>query len=105
MEIVLGEIIRRELKARGGESVNELSRRVKIPLSTIHGWVTGATLPNARNLHMVKKLADYFEISLSEMLFGVKEEHGGAVLFSSQFQDSERKYRLVVERLPRKGNE
>lgn len=98
MEIKLKDVLKRELKNRG-ESLSHVARKTKIPLSTIHGWSTGI-LPTARNLHYIKTLADYFEISISTMLFNVVEEKSSEkILFSSEFTDENRRYRLVIEKI------
>lgn len=99
-DIQLKTVLKREMKARN-ESLNELARKTKIPLSTLHGWGQG-TLPNARNLHFLKTLADHFGISLATLLFNVTEENSGSkILFSSSFVDDERRYRLLIEKLPK----
>lgn len=99
--VKLEAVLKRELKARN-ESINEVARNCKIPVSTLHGWVHG-TLPTAKNLHFLKALSDYLGLSLSVLLFNKKEEasDGSAVLFSSTFIDDEKRYRLVIEKLPK----
>lgn len=98
MEIKLKEVLHRELRSRG-ESINELARKTKIPKSTLHNWHQGI-IPNARNLHYVKALSDHFRLTLSEILFNVKESnHVEEILFSSMFTDKDRKYKITVEKL------
>jgi len=102
MEIKLKEVLRRELKGRG-ESINELSRKTKIPRSTLHNWQQG-TLPTAKNLHYIRTLSIHFKITLSELLFNVKEERAAAeVLVSSLFTDGDRKYKITIEKTGRGG--
>lgn len=98
MEIKLKDVLKRELKNRG-ESLSLVARKTKIPLSTIHNWSTG-TLPTAKNLHYIKILADYFGISISTILFNVSEDRSKEnILFSSEFTDENRRYRLVIEKI------
>ena len=100
MEIKLSEVIKRELKRRG-ESINSVASSTKIPQSTLHNWVQG-TKPNAKNLHLVKALSDYFRLPLATLLFDLKDENfDSAVLFSSTFVDDNRRYRLTIEKLPK----
>ncbi len=99
MEIKLQAVLKRELKTRN-ESINEIARNCKIPVSSLHGWTQG-TLPHAKNLHLLKTLAEYLGISLSMLLFNVKDTLGesSTILFSSQFVDGESQYRLVIEKI------
>jgi hypothetical protein len=100
MEIKLKDVIKREFKRRG-ESVNSVASSCGIPQSTLHNWAQGV-LPNAKNLHHVKTLSDYLRIPLVNLLFDVKDENfDSAVLFSSTFVDADRRYRLVIEKLPK----
>lgn len=98
MEIKLKEVLNRELKAKG-VSLNQVSRKTKIALSTLHGWSQGI-LPNSKNLHQIKVLSDYFQIPFSTMLFNVREESSKrSILFSSEFVDGAKRYRLVIEKI------
>ena len=91
-------MIKREIKARD-LSLSELAKRCKIPISTLHGWAQG-TPPSARNLHLVKNLSDCLQLSVTELLFNIKEnEKPIETLVSTTFMDSSRKYRLVIEKL------
>jgi transcriptional regulator with XRE-family HTH domain len=98
MEIKLHQVIKRELKSRN-ISLNELARICKIPVSTLHGWGQG-TPPSARNLHLLKNLSDYLSLSIAELLFNAKENvKESEILVSTTFTDSDRRYRLVIEKL------
>ncbi len=52
-------------------SLKKLSTQVGVPPSTIHGWLNGAA---PKSLIDLKKIADFFEISLDELCFGVAEK-------------------------------
>lgn len=98
MDIHLSSVIKRELKVKG-DSLNNVSKKTKIPLSTLHGWANG-TLPNAKNLHLIKRLSDYLGLTVAALLFNVKHEGSEAeVLFSSTFVDDQKRYRLTIEKL------
>ena len=98
MEIHLSSVIQREMKLRG-DTLNNISKKTKIPLSTLHGWANG-TLPNAKNLHLIKRLSDYLGVTIAALLFNVKSENSEAeVLFSSTFVDDQKRYRLTIEKL------
>jgi hypothetical protein len=100
MEIKLKEVINRELKSRN-ESVHAAAESTGIPSSTLHAWSVGQ-LPSAKNLHHIKKLADHLGISLMTLLFNKKDDTTEAsILFSSTFVDQDKRYRLVIEKLPK----
>lgn len=100
MEIRMKDVLKRELRARN-ESINGLARACKIPVATLHGWLQGV-LPTAKNIHYLKTLSDHLGISLSVLLFNEAEsERGSSILFSSTFVDEEKRYRLVIEKLPK----
>lgn len=94
----LKEVLQRQLKSRN-ESLNSLSRNCGISLSVLHGWVNGV-LPSAKNLHHIQVLADYFGISVSMLLFNIRDEKSNStVLFNSEFSDGNTRYRLLVEKI------
>ena len=100
MEIKLKDVIKREMRKRR-ESINSLAEECGIPQSTLHNWAQGV-LPNAKNLHHIKTLSEYFRIPLVTLLFDVRDENfETSVLFSSTFVDEQRRYRLVIEKLPK----
>lgn len=100
MEVKLKDVLKREMKARN-ESINGLARTCKIPVATLHGWIQGV-LPTAKNIHLLKTLSDHLGISLSVLLFNVSEtDKGSSILFSSTFVDDEKRYRLIIEKLPK----
>ncbi len=47
--------------------LSELAREVDVPKSTIHSWMYGC---QPRDLVALKKVADYFSISVDEICFG-----------------------------------
>lgn len=98
MKVQLKEVLKRQLKNRN-ESLNSLARRCGIPLSVLHGWVNGV-LPSAKNLHHIQTLSNYLEIPISILLFNTREEQSKSdILFSSEFADGERRYRLLIEKI------
>jgi transcriptional regulator with XRE-family HTH domain len=48
-------------------SASELSKEVDIPKSTISDWLSGTS---PKNIDQVKKVADYFEVSIDYLCFG-----------------------------------
>jgi transcriptional regulator with XRE-family HTH domain len=56
----------RDLIKSNGVTVAHLSRATKIPLQTIHGWLSGV---EPRSLKQVKIIAEYFGQSIDELCF------------------------------------
>jgi len=56
-----------ELLLQRHMSAAELSKEIGIPKSTISDWLSGTS---PRNIAHVKKVADYFEVSLDYICFG-----------------------------------
>lgn len=56
----------RELVKFHGITVAHLARSTKIPLQTLHGWLSGT---DPRNMKQLKKLADYFNYTIDEICF------------------------------------
>jgi hypothetical protein len=52
-------------------SLKMLSSEVGLPTSTLHGWLNGAA---PKSLVDLKKIADFFSISIDELCFGLTEK-------------------------------
>jgi transcriptional regulator with XRE-family HTH domain len=50
-------------------SIHDLSRKVSIPVSTLHGWVNGAA---PKSISEVKKVADFLNLTMDELCFNEK---------------------------------
>lgn len=66
--VELKTILKRLIKDRG-ISITHLSRATKVPLQTLHGWLHGS---EPKSIRQVKKVADYFEVDLDYLCFGIK---------------------------------
>jgi transcriptional regulator with XRE-family HTH domain len=53
-------------------SLKTLSGQVGVPPSTIHGWLNGAA---PKSLVDLKKISDFFGISIDELCFGAAEKN------------------------------
>ena len=97
-EVKIKDVLNRELRARN-QSITSLSRECGIPVSVLHGWCRG-TLPSAKNMHMVKKLADHLSIPISVLLFNITdEENGNMIVFSSEFCEGKNIYKITIEKI------
>ena len=102
MKVELQNVLKREMKNRH-LTINGLARDCKIPAATLHAWIHGV-LPSAKNLHHVATLASFFELPVSELLFGISEKNPtNTTVFSSEFADSGNKYCLSVEKVLKSG--
>lgn len=66
-----GEILE-ELMASKRVSISMLAKELAVPAKTIQEWVgTGGRIP--RNLDSIKKLSEYFDVSVHYLLFGEED--------------------------------
>lgn len=66
----LGKILKKKLQEQDLK-VTELSRATKVPLQTLHNWLVGQ---KPRDIDQVKRVADYFGVSLNYLCFGEIEK-------------------------------
>jgi len=65
-------VILKKLAKNKKLSIAELSRQVQIPQQTLNNWLQGL---EPKNLSQVKKVADYFNVTLDYLCFGEISEH------------------------------
>lgn len=63
----LKSILRKLIKEKG-ITLAHVSRTAGVPLQTLHGWLAGS---EPKSLRQVKKVADYLEVDLDYLCFGV----------------------------------
>lgn len=66
--IKLRFVLKKLIKEKG-ITIASLSRSTKVPLQTLHGWLQGN---EPRNIRQVKKVADYFEVDINQLCFGLE---------------------------------
>ena len=66
----LKNTLRRLLKERG-ISISYLSKITKVPQQTLHNWLSGT---EPRSLTQVKKVADFFDVTLDYICFGIEQQ-------------------------------
>lgn len=96
MEIKLGEIIKNEVRKRN-LSLTQLAEISNIPNSTLHDWSIGR-LPSGKNIHYLYSLAQALSMSLEMLLFGQESKTTEQVLFTSEFVDEGRAYKMEIRR-------
>lgn len=98
MKVKLGVVIEREMKSLG-LTVTSLAKKAEVPRTTLHDWIQGR-LPSSRNIHHLSQLSEFFDITLSELLFDSKERSSESeILFSSEFRDQGNRYKIVIEKI------
>lgn len=96
-EIKLSQVLKNELKSRE-LTINRMARDCAIPASVLHGWING-TVPSAKNIHHIKTLSDYLNVSIERLLFDNGAAPSRLILFSSTFMDGKTQYKLTIEKL------
>jgi hypothetical protein len=84
------KILNKKLK---GVNLSQLSRDLDIPSTLLFEWKQAKRLLSFKNLHHVKKLANYFGMSVDELLFGTS---GPDLITSVMFEDNKKKYRIKL---------
>ena len=68
----LREVISREIESRN-MSLSRLADKCDINKGTLHNWCNGSA-PDARTIHHLASLSNFFQISLMELLFDKQED-------------------------------
>lgn len=68
LNMVIKTILKKLIKEKG-ITIAHLSRATKVPLQTLHGWLHGS---EPKSLRQVKSVADYLEVDLDYLCFGIK---------------------------------
>lgn len=98
MQLELHNVIKREMRARG-ITLNALSKATGTPIASLHGWLAKRP-PSGKNLIQLHRIAKFFNLSLTTLLFNIKEDGSDTkVLFRSEFTDENRRYRLIIEKV------
>lgn len=66
MTIKLDSTLKRLLKDNN-LTATQLARATKVPVQSIHNWIHGQ---NPRSFEQIKKIADYFQITVDELVYG-----------------------------------
>jgi len=70
LEMKLRLQLRALIKQRG-VAITTLAKTTKIPAQTIHNWIAGS---KPRDLDQVKRVADYFHVSLDYLVYSIQLE-------------------------------
>ena len=98
MKVEISKVLKREFKSKGLK-LKEVSNETGISISSLADWRDGR-IPSAKSLPKLQKLADYLDLSLSELMFDCNEKRPEAkTLQSTTFSDGGRTYRVLIERI------
>lgn len=100
MKIQIAECIQKECKKRK-LTLTKMASLSGVSKSTLHDWGTSGSHPklDSSGLKNLRKLADYLEVSIPQLLFGMNTDSQPHVLFESTFRDGDHKYKLKIERI------
>ena len=90
--------ILKELCDERGISISSLSKKTGTPAQTLHNWISGV---EPKNLSQVKKVADFFEVSLDYLCFG-KEVKKPDDITSYKDEINAGVFEVVLRRVKRK---
>ena len=85
--------LNRKLK---GKNVAQVARELGIPKSVLHDWAQAEHMPSMSNIAQLKKLADYFSLTLEELLLG---ETKSDLVSAHTYEENGSRYRIKVERI------
>lgn len=91
-EIRLAENLKQLIKDKN-ESITSTAKKAKMNKSTLHNYYHGV-IP--RNLIAIKDLADFFDISINELVFGQNKETKQS---QSTLGTIEGKYEITIRRI------
>lgn len=98
MKVEISKVLKRELRARNLR-LKEVSEETGISISSLADW-RDCRHPSAKNLPKLQLLADFLDLSLSELMFNRNEERLEAkTLQSTTFSDGGRTYRILIKRI------
>lgn len=94
------EVLKKRLKDR---NLSQVARQLGIPKTLLHEWMNAKRTPSFRNIRYLKNLADYFSLSLDELL--LEEKVDKSIINSLTFEDNGCKYRIKIERVKYGGSQ
>ena len=91
--------ILKELCDERGITISMLSKKTGVPQQTLHNWNSGV---EPKNFTQVKKVADFFEVSLDYLCFG-KESKKPEDITSYRDEINAGVFEVVLRRVKRKS--
>ncbi len=86
-----------------GIPINELARRISVSSTTVHEWIgKSGRLP--RNPDHLKKLSDFFNVSLEFLLFG-EEQNSSLEAFLQKSEIHTGLYEITIKKVSQKNGD
>lgn len=92
--IKLSKVLQRELK---GKVISKVAEEVGMRTQLLHDWHSSSRVPSARNMVILRKLADYLGLTLEEILFDESTERES--ICTTTFSDRGVTYRINIEKI------
>jgi len=99
--MILQEILKKLIKEKGIK-ITALAKQCNIPLQTLHNYLGGQ---NPQNLDHVKKVADFFGVSLDYLCFGVKPKDVATEILTDKEEIYAGIYEVVLRKIKNKKSE
>ncbi len=97
LRMELKTVLKGLIKERG-ITIAHLSRATKVPIQTLHGWMQGS---EPKSIRQVKSIADYLEVDLDFLCFGVKPKIQKASIEEFQDEINAGIFEVVLRRVSR----
>ncbi len=97
MQLKIEETLKRLLVDK---EVKKVAKACDVKYTTLHSWMLGHSSPSSKQLPALIRIAEYFEISLEELLLNTKlSKPNNKIIMSTTFRDENNAYRVVIEKL------
>lgn len=97
MDLKIEETLKRLLVDK---EVKKVAKACDVPYTTLHSWMLGQTSPSSKQIPALIRIAEYFEISLEELLLNTKlDKPNNEIISSTTFKDENHTYRVIIEKL------
>jgi len=80
------------------ENLSSLASELGLSRTVLHDWVVSERLPSLKNIESVKKLADYLNMSLEELLIGEVVQLKDKTITKVEFIDSGQKFEIEIKK-------
>lgn len=97
MELKIEETLKRLLLDK---EVKKVAKACDVKYTTLHSWMLGESSPGTKQLPALIRLAEYFNVSLEELLLnGTLEKPSNEIISSTTFKDGKNTFRVVIEKI------
>ena len=98
MDMQLGKVLK-HLMVERDVKVSQLSRATKVPIQTLHNWLSGQ---HPRNMDQLKRLAEHFGVSVDYLLFGSAPREKASMFEQYQDEINAGEFEVILRRIKAK---